>query len=158
MATPRWLADEMVGRLARYLRFTGCDTAYARGRTDEEIVVWAREEDRVVLTRDRALARRAVRSLLLNSPSVREQWLAVARAFPGIPYEVAFTRCTLCNGPLVPWRPTEAQARAAPLPAGVLSAGRPTFRCAACAHVYWDGSHTAGIRRRLTEWSRELSP
>jgi len=27
----------MVGRLARYLRFVGCDTVYARGMSDDEI-------------------------------------------------------------------------------------------------------------------------
>jgi uncharacterized protein len=158
MATPRWLADEMVGRLARYLRFTGCDTAYARGVSDDRIVAWAATEDRVVLTRDRALARGAPRALLLESPSVRDQWRAVARAFPGLPRDVAFLRCTLCNGELAAESPPPSAASVPNRSSEVPGPSRPRFRCRACGHVYWEGSHTAQVRERLREWSRGLDP
>ncbi|MFI5413305.1 MAG: Mut7-C RNAse domain-containing protein, partial [Candidatus Lutacidiplasmatales archaeon] len=98
MAELTWLADEMVGRLARYLRFVGCDTYYARGLSDDEILQQAKNEHRVIVTRDRRLSARAERALLLESPHLADQWRAVRSAFPELPLTVEFVRCTECNG------------------------------------------------------------
>jgi len=54
----RLLADSMLGSLGRWLRLLGYDTAVARSESDWQIVHQARAEGRVILTRDRALARR----------------------------------------------------------------------------------------------------
>ncbi len=153
MAPPRWIADEMVGRLARYLRFVGCDTLYARGWSDEEIVTRARAEDRVVLTRDRALAARATRAFLLTSVTLSEQWKAVRAAFPSVPSEPRFERCSECNGPLGPYEPSPTDPRANRVPWERVERGLALYRCAGCGHLYWEGSHTANVRARLASWS-----
>src|SRR5512136_997661 len=72
---PRFAADAMVGRLARYLRFLGYDTAYRPDVDDAELVRRAREETRIVLTRDRALVRerKASPALVLQSESALGQ-------------------------------------------------------------------------------------
>ena len=60
------LADAMLGRLARWLRLIGYDTVYAQGWSDHRVAARARAEARIVLTRDRELARRrGVRCLLI---------------------------------------------------------------------------------------------
>jgi len=152
MGSPRFLADEMVGRLARYLRMTGCDTAYAQGLSDDAIVLRARTENRILVTRDRRLAARVPGAVLLTSPAIEEQWRALDRAVPGLPHDVAFTRCTLCNGRLAPAEgpPGPGDPERPTPPAGV---GRPLFRCATCGHLYWEGSHGAALRTRLAAWS-----
>src|SRR5580658_184832 len=61
----RWWADEMLGRLARYLRMVGLDTAYVPGLTDDEVVRRAGAEGRTLLTRDRQLARRVPGAFLV---------------------------------------------------------------------------------------------
>ena len=158
MTVPRWLADEMVGRLARYLRFVGCDTVYARGMSDPEILALAEREDRVILTRDRELARRTSNALLLTSPFLRDQWQAVRAAFPDLPDRVAFERCTDCNGPL---HAVDASFGAPPdpkVPWDRAARGMPLYRCATCGHYYWEGSHSAEMRARLEAWSREGPP
>lgn len=156
MTVPRWLADEMVGRLARYLRFVGCDTVYARGLSDEEILDLARRDDRVVLTRDRALARRAPRALLLTSPTLREQWRALRSAYPELPEQIAPLRCTECNGSLERYDPVPGTDPDPKVPWDRVARGLPVYRCSRCAHLYWEGSHSAGMRLRLAEWSREV--
>lgn len=149
---PRWLADEMVGRLARYLRFVGCDTVYARGLSDDEIIALARREDRVVVTRDRRLAHRTPRALLLESTDIADQWRAVRAAFPQLPNEVSFRRCTECNGPLERVAETPLPTKNDQVPWDRVARGLPLFHCAACGHYYWEGSHTASIRARLSAW------
>ncbi len=103
VAPPRWLADEMLGRLARYLRFVGCDTAYVRGLPDDQLLRTAELENRVILTRDRALARRSPRIFRIDSTEISEQFRAVRGRWPEVPVEPRFERCTECNGVLGPY-------------------------------------------------------
>ena len=158
MTAPRWLADEMVGRLARYLRFVGCDTVYARGMSDPEIVALAEREGWVVLTRDRSLARRAPRALFLTCPHLREQWRAVRAAYPDVPTQVGFERCTECNGPLRAADPPPVPDRDPRVPWDRVAGGMPLYRCASCGHFYWEGSHTEQMRARLEAWSHAGPP
>lgn len=153
---PRWLADEMVGRLARYLRFMGYDTAYVRGLGDREVAELVHREARVLLTRDRDLSRRVLGSLLLASPQIAEQVRAVHRAYPMLTFAVRFDRCSLCNGEL---RPTDPVRHALPVPDVVEpSDSRPRFECVACGHRYWEGSHTDRVRRDIAAWVAEEAP
>jgi uncharacterized protein len=158
VAEPRWLADEMVGRLARYLRFVGADTIYVRGLSDDEVLARALREDRIILTRDRRLAERAERALLLESPDIAEQWRAVHAAFPELPAEVRFERCTECNGTLVPVAGPQNEPRAEGVPWDRVAQGLALFQCHDCGHYYWEGSHTADIRRRLASWTTGSPP
>lgn len=155
---PRWLADEMVGRLARYLRFVGCDTLYVRGLSDDEIVTLARVEGRVVVTRDRRLARRADRALLLESTDLADQWRAVRAAFPELSNEVTFERCTECNGVLERASSASPPPRAEGIPWDRVDRGLALYHCPACGHYYWEGSHTASIRSRLAAWAGGSRP
>ncbi|MCI4361372.1 MAG: Mut7-C RNAse domain-containing protein, partial [Thermoplasmata archaeon] len=90
MAAPRWLADEMLGRLSRYLRFLGHDTQYVRGQTDREIVEQIRRDGRRLLTRDRALAARVPGALLLASPYLPDQLRQLHAEAPDAGYSVTF--------------------------------------------------------------------
>jgi len=148
----------MVGRLARYLRFVGCDTVYVRGLTDEAILELARTDDRVILTRDRALAARASRALLLESPSLSEQWRTVRAGYPDVPTEVRFERCTLCNGKLAPAPKLPVGEQPAGIPWDRVERGLPLFRCGTCGHYYWEGSHVSEVRARIASWSSGVRP
>src|SRR5207245_5307383 len=65
---PRFVADVMLGRLARWLRALGYDTAYVRDASDRQLLGLALREDRRLLTRDVALARLArVRGMLVGA-------------------------------------------------------------------------------------------
>ena len=158
MAPPRFVADEMVGRLARYLRFVGCDTIYARGWPDDEILRVARDDQRILLTRDRALARRSEHALLLTNVGIADQWKAVRAALPSVPDEIAFVRCTECNGEIVPYVPGAHDPRHEGVPWERVANGLPLYRCRACGHLYWEGSHTAHLRTQLARWTAESSP
>ena len=143
----------MVGSLARYLRLMGCDTLYARGWSDEEVLRRAREEGRVLLTRDRDLSRRAVKAVLLTSTRLEDQVRAAWAAFPDLPTEVRFERCTLCNGVLARFEASGNTPREGGIPWDRVAAGLLLYRCGECGHVYWEGSHTADVRRRLRAWA-----
>lgn len=147
----------MLGRLARYLRFVGCDTAYARGVTDDQLLECAKREGRVLLTRDRALSRRAPSAFLVTSPRIEEQWRAVRNAWPGVPVEVRFDRCSLCNGLLRAADPGSL-ADARDIPPAARTGELRVFVCGECGHLYWEGSHTARIRAQIATWEGRGSP
>jgi uncharacterized protein len=155
VVAPRLIADEMLGRLSRYLRMLGCDTLYAHGWNDEAIVRTARADRRTVLTRDRQLASRLDAVVLLRATDLPGQLREVAAAIPTLPRSVAFERCTLCNGPL---RPAELSPSVDALPVGPSSVepvGVAVFECVECRHRFWEGSHMSAVRQHVAEWIPE---
>src|SRR5262245_28390815 len=52
---PRFLADRMVGRLARWLRILGYDTAYLPQLSPAGLLREGRQQGRIILTRDTRL-------------------------------------------------------------------------------------------------------
>ena len=96
----RLLADGMLGRLAKWLRLMGYDTAYDNAADDHELARRSRAEGRVLLTRDTELAgRRGLRTLLIQSEILEEQEQEVQDALGPSPHP-ALSRCTVCNAEL----------------------------------------------------------
>ncbi len=145
----RWLADEMVGRLARYLRFLGYDVEYVRGLVDRKILERARDEDRLLLTRDVQLAQRAgPRAIRLRSPELEEQLREVWHAHPTLRRTVAFVRCSECNGPLQHAdRSTPTPPRG--VPERIWGSTEEVYVCSRCGQAFWEGSHTREIRKTV---------
>lgn len=155
MSPARFLVDEMLGRLARWLRLLGHDAAYARDVADDEILARARAQSRVVLTRDVQLAQRAARdpgSLLVASRVTMEQLREVARAFDLAAAE-PLSRCSVCNVAL------EAATRAQVAVPDAVAASHDSFRrCPTCGRAYWEGTHVAAIRRVIDAAGRGPPP
>jgi hypothetical protein len=147
-APPRFFADAMLGRLARWLRLAGYDTRYDPDVVDADLVRIALEEGRTILTRDRALPVEWTIEdvLVLHSEELSAQLREVAARFVLDWPSRAFTRCSACNTPIEPARAEEAAGRVPP----AILAQRPALaRCPGCGRIYWEGSHTARVRRAL---------
>jgi uncharacterized protein with PIN domain len=150
--TPRFLCDEMLGQLCRYLRAAGYDTLLAQnGASDAELLRQCRAQGRHFLTRDALIAEhKAARNVALILPHGSLDRLA---AEVGAHYRLdwlrhAFTRCLIDNMPLAP---ADAAARAR-APADAVRAGEPLRHCPACGRIYWRGSHYRRMRARLAAW------
>jgi uncharacterized protein with PIN domain len=147
---PRFLCDEMLGRLARYLRAAGYDTMLASGgRPDREWLVVARIEERYFLTLDReVLYHRAASgvAILLPHGSLDTLARALDDRFAIDWLDRAFTRCLVDNTPLVPATVVERQS----LPAFVEAAS--ALKCPCCNRIFWTGSHYRRMLARMTRW------
>lgn len=144
----RLLADAMLGRLARWLRALGFDTAYDAALADRELLRLARAEGRMLLTRDRQLsARRGVRALLVTSDRVDEQLGQVLSRLPSR-RGGAFGRCLLCNHPLIEVDRGSVEAR---VPEWVWETQVGFRYCGRCGRVFWRGTHWARMVARLRE-------
>jgi uncharacterized protein len=146
---PRFLADVMLGTLAKWLRLLGYDTVYDNRISDDEIVRRCRDEKRIALTRDRRLVQRRLlrRSLLLDSNDldrqIRQVLDSIGEAGPP-PWRL--TRCIECNLPLTDITTEEVQPL---VPEYVFRTQRQFKQCPACARIYWSGTHRDRIQERL---------
>lgn len=148
----RWLCDEMLGGLARLLRAAGHDVLTApRGAPDAELVAIAREQDRLLATRDGDLARQAgARGLRLRAGAALQQARELSAAVEVDWLAAPFTRCLVDNSPL---RPATA-GEVARMPGDTASLPGPFNACPACGRIYWPGSHVKRLRRTLTDLAR----
>jgi uncharacterized protein len=146
---PRFAADAMLGRLARWLRVVGFDTTYNALLSDPDLVQLAGDEGRILLTRDRHLLRDLRPELAheVRQDKTLEQLRELVAALDLLPPAELFTRCMLCNAVLPP--PLEEQAAAQLLPPAVRGIPGPVRRCLACDRVYWHGSHVRRMREAL---------
>lgn len=145
MGRPKFLADEMLGSLARWLRIMGYDTSYAHDITDGEVLSRARAEGRTILTRDHQLAERAGESgLLIEGDDLDDQLGQVISSY-SLGFEEELTRCTLCNGTLRAMQEGEEGM----LPPKVRSSQDAPLVCCDCGQMYWKGSHWDKIYERL---------
>ncbi len=150
---PRFLCDEMLHGLSRWLRAAGYDTVVATaGASDRSLIKLALDEDRILITRDRKMveirhADRVVLLLLANGldDCIKELTNKLHLDWQHKP----FSRCMRCNAPL---QVAEAALRSR-VPADALEENDELLYCPECDKVYWWGSHTDRMKRKLVRFN-----
>ena len=152
---PRFLCDEMLRGLGRWLRAAGYDAVMARsGLPDRALAVRCAEEHRVLLTKDRQLAATVSATapvVLLPGDGIDDSARALRIALD-IDWQYApFTRCLVDN------RPLEAAplCSATQVPERSRAAGGPLRVCPECGRLYWPGGHVRRMQQRLAAWQTE---
>ena len=137
--TLKFAADRMLGKLAKWLRIMGQDVIYGRHLTGYGLIRAARQEHRLILTRDGRLKQKQPPDFLfVESDHYREQLRQVVKACGLDPLARAFTRCAACNTTL------EARAKEAVekfVPPYVFSTQERFSACPRCNRVYWPATH-----------------
>lgn len=153
----RFVLDVHLGTLARYLRLLGFDTLYRNDYDDHEIVRLARDQSRIILTRDKGLLKhRAVtRGRWIRHTRPLEQLRETLAAFDLVGSARPFTRCAVCNGSL---RRLGRHKAASLVPARVRERHDKFARCTLCSRIYWPGTHTMRIRKALQAAAIDLIP
>lgn len=135
----RFVADCHFGHLTRRLRLLGYDTLYFNAIDDDDLLVIAREEERVLLTRDRALSLRDTRRCCyIRSNRTEEQLHDVQAHFDLLADAAPFTRCMHCNTLL---KPVDKAQIADQLPPKVRERFDTFMHCETCEQLYWKGDH-----------------
>ncbi len=145
MEPPRFAADVMVGKLARWLRFLGFDTFYSNRAEDPYLKSLCRSEDRILLTKDRELCRQLSdnRGYLVKNVHFRDQLAEVFLGFGLGRFELQ-PRCSRCNGTLSAIEKAKVENRVPPY---VFLTQKAFSVCNGCGKIYWQGTHLARIRR-----------
>ncbi|WP_237066013.1 Mut7-C ubiquitin/RNAse domain-containing protein [Microbulbifer guangxiensis] len=137
---PRFVLDCHLGRLSRYLRLLGFDTLLPEDSDDGALVRVSVEQQRILLSRDRALFRRRAlqRGYWVRATNPRQQLAEVIERFQLQNVLQPFSRCTRCNGSLRPVQKDAVQSR---LRANTRRLFDQFWQCTQCGRVYWKGSH-----------------
>ncbi|MHB9117133.1 MAG: Mut7-C RNAse domain-containing protein [Burkholderiales bacterium] len=153
MPEPRFLCDEMLGRLCRYLRAAGYDAALARGgEPDARLLQQAIAEERIFLTCDqKILEHNAAREVAVVLPTGNlNQLAAFLKQHLGLDWlHAPFSRCLVDNRVL---RPADRDGILR-IPQDARRAGERFMACPACGRVYWRGSHLRRMMGYLQRWA-----
>jgi uncharacterized protein with PIN domain len=148
LRNPRFIADAHLGGLARMLRMLGFDTLYDNHFDDDEIVVHAEREGRIVLSRDRELLKRrsVTHGCYLHTQKAEQQLREIVQRLDLARSAKPFTLCLHCNAPL---RPVDKASVLDRLPPRVRQYYERFSTCDVCGRIYWEGSHWRNMRRLL---------
>lgn len=144
-----FVADCMLGRLAKWLRVLGFDVIYFSKAEDPDLVALARREGRVLLTRDTGLIERTAKRpdrLFIRSEDWEDQVVQVLDEY-GLWDEVRpNARCLVCNLPLKPL----SRERARNLVTPYVGEHAVSFAiCPGCDRVFWPGTHYGDMGRKI---------
>ncbi len=137
---PRFIIDTHLGKLATYLRLFGFDTLYDNQATDEDLARISRQDQRILLTRDRGLLKRKtiIAGFCLVQDDPEDQLRAVIERF-GLSTQIhPFTRCLRCNGLFLPIEKKDVAGR---VPEQSFKVYQEYWFCQNCNQVYWKGTH-----------------
>ncbi len=152
--SPKFIVDQNVGRLAKWLRLMGFDAVFFEAGDDSRLVSRAVAEGRILLTRDTAIAERRLartgrlRVLTFSSEDPAAQMRQAVEAFQLDRQLDPFTRCLEDNTPLAPVEKEQVRDRVPPY---VFKTQDQFVQCPGCRRIYWKGTHWAALARRLAQ-------
>jgi len=143
-----FIADCMLGKLARWLRLLGFDVLYFSRASDAEILDAARKDGRIVLTRDTRMSSKDAGPAVFHIHSERweDQIVQVLDELDLRRDVRPFSRCVPCNRKVKPLASSDAGNL---VPLFVLEKSETFALCPSCGRVFWKGSHYQNMETRL---------
>ena len=147
----KFVADSMLGKLAKWLRILGYDThyqSYYRPGVMDQLLI----EDRCLLSRYREAVNQYKNTVLLNADRVGAQLDELREKIEDFSPDRSnwFSRCLACNTVLKEAPRDEARDN---VPEYVFYSNMSGIRwCPSRRRYYWPGSHRTRMVKQLEEW------
>lgn len=144
----RFILDVHLGKLARYLRMLGFDTAYENNRDDVAIIDLSIAQQRIILTRDLGILKqsRVTHGYWLRNRDPQQQLQEVLLALDLFRQLRPFTRCMDCNGRIHPVDKAVIRGQIDP---DIWRRFQAFRQCQDCMKIYWRGSHYEQMLRQV---------
>lgn len=148
----KFLCDQMLGTLAKWLRIYGFDTFYANSETDDnELLKIAKKENRTLITRDKELTycgkRENLNVIELKTTDLDEQLKLVLKHVK-IDETKILSRCILCNSKVNKIQKDKVKNK---VPEKVFENNEEFWFCKKCDKIYWYGSHTENMIKKISK-------
>lgn len=147
----KFIADRMLGKLAKELRMLGYDTVYYRGENAYPLIKLAREEGRLILTRNTKLLPKRPEDRIIrimeDKPSLQLREL-IQEGYVSLKEGTLFSRCLFCNILLDEIPRDEAEGK---VPDFIFYQQKDFSRCPQCLRIYWKGSHLKNMKKWVDE-------
>jgi uncharacterized protein with PIN domain len=150
----RFVADNNVGKLVRWLRLMGYDTVLLKEKDDGQMIKIALSEDRVILTKDTQFMRRrlvtngALKTVHIKQDDPRVQVQDVTKTLKLDYHFRPFSLCLECNRELVPRSKEEVKNL---VPPHVFETQTQYRQCPGCQRIYWPGTHWQAMVKKLQD-------
>ncbi len=147
-AWPKFLVDQMLGRLLPWFRLLGFDTITVLDEADSLLQRVARAENRVLLTKDYELSLSHAVNVYYVDASEPMAQVAEVLAYYNISVDPArmFTRCTQCNAGV---RQVDKREFADRIPEPAYTMYDEFHHCSGCDKLYWKGAQYERIVDQL---------
>ncbi len=148
----KFIVDNNVGKLAKWLRMIGYDAVFFGGSADAYLVAKALAEDRVILTRDTQIMKRGVitsgrlKAILVASDEAEPQIRQVIDTLHLDYQSRPLTRCLECNEPLTERSKNEVKDLVPPY---VFQTQSQYMECPVCHRIYWRGTHWQSMNKKM---------
>ena len=149
----------MLGKLAKKLRLLGYDTFYSSSIADNKIMSMAKNEKRILLTKDLLLTQLAqknkIKTIGILDTGELEQFRQIKEKvdFDGFVIEGKISRCTNCNGKLFRVKYEEIIGK---VPDGVIENFKEFWECEECKKIYWNGTHIKNLQIFVSDLNEKL--
>ncbi|HOJ27235.1 MAG TPA: Mut7-C RNAse domain-containing protein [Candidatus Saccharicenans sp.] len=158
VSRPLFIADCMVGKLARWLRLLGFDVSYYSKIEDAKLIELAAKENRIILTRDHELIKKVKkieslqgRFLLIESERWEEQVEQVLDHFKLRDKIKPNSRCLDCNAELKSLPKDRARNLVPPF---IYEQASAFALCPVCGRIFWKGTHFRDMENKLRRFTR----
>jgi hypothetical protein len=154
----KFVADNNVGKLARWLRLIGYDTLFFEQKDDAQMIKIALGEDRVILTKDaqftkrRLVANGTLKTMHIEQDDPRLQVQEVVKTLKLDHHFKPFSLCLECNRVLVARDKEEVKNL---VPDRVFETQTQYTQCPACHRIYWPGTHWEAMGKELQDLQSE---
>lgn len=150
----------MLGTIARKLRIWGFDTLYIKHIGDEKILAKGKNENRIILTKDKVFFQKILREncrvIFFDSKSSEVDNLLkifILCKISKISFDLFNSRCALCNEKL---KRISIKQSYMDIPEKVKKSNSIFYKCANCKKLYWEGSHIKNIQKLVLEINNML--
>ena len=148
--TTCFIVDQHLGKLARYLRMFGIDTAFNEDLSGHELVEKANHEERILLTKNHGILKwnELKYGYFVYADDLDSQLEELLIQFKLKGHLSLFKRCLECNELLQPIDKTKIEHC---LPQKVKEAHQNFTICEHCDKIYWKGTHYDRMKEKLED-------
>lgn len=152
----KFIVDCMLGKLAKWLKILGFDATFFSKIEDSKLLDLAREEERILLTRDTGLIEKAkkIDTLFIESEDWNDQIEQVLDEYRLWPDIQPYSRCIECNAELKHLPKSRARNLVTPF---VYEKADSFALCPGCGRVFWKGTHHQDMEEKIDEILKKRS-
>ncbi|MDH3276789.1 MAG: Mut7-C RNAse domain-containing protein [Nitrosopumilus sp.] len=151
---PSFFVDAMLGNIAKKMRLMGYDVKYSSNIEDDELIRIAKNEKRVIISRDGELIRKGLRtgikSIFLKNQKEIEQLKEIVNKLNLKLIEIngEKARCPKCNSKTQSIMKKNIHEI---FPNKILELNDKFWQCKFCDQIFWEGTHIKNLQKIVSE-------
>lgn len=149
-----FFVDAMLGNIAKKLRLMGFDCSYSANIEDNELIKLAKNQRRVIISRDIELKQKSkknrVRCIFIKNEGEIEQFHEIMEDLDlkNIQINGDKARCPKCNSKT---EPISKKSISLNIPRRVLEKNEKFWKCENCNQIFWEGTHIINLQKFVEE-------